>query len=175
MVEFNILQESFITNDDSVVSGALLELDAEEVSSLISTSGGTVTVSGYGVLSLLLDLGTQKSVDRLDYGFSPISVSGLVIQYGRDLDHLTIGAMSQVGQKIRVEPTISGYDYPRYFKIEQVVTSGTSITLASIEVINDDGDVNFGQDGLLQSFHLTGGAFAAPSEVYGHVRVRRHR
>jgi hypothetical protein len=165
MAEFNVLTESFITNEDPLISGTSIDLNAEQIAELISESGSSVTISG-GILSILMDLGAQKSIDRLDYGFTPASTSGLTIKYGRDLSNLTNGVMSQVGQGVRVEPTISGFTYPRYFRIDHEVPSGTPITLTSLEVINNDEEVNFGEDGNLESFNLTGGAFAGTSQVY---------
>jgi len=165
MAEFNILSESFITNEEPLTSGTSIGLDAQQVADLISSSGASISVSG-GTLSLLLDLGTQKSIDRLDYGFTPVSTSGLTIQYGRDLDNLTAGSLSLIGQSVRVEPTTSGFDYPRYFKVDHVVPSGSPLTLTSLEVINNDTEVNFGEDGNLQSFNLTGGAFSETSTIY---------
>lgn len=161
MGEFNILTESFIQN----VSGVepQLDLTSENIIDMLSGSA-SVAVSG-GTVTLLMDLGAQKDVDRLDYGFTTVTTSGVIVSYGRTVDNMVTGSLLQVGQALRVFPTTSGFDFPRYFKIQHQIPSGSPVSLNSLSVFNNDEDVNFGQDGSLTSFSLTGGT-GQQQEVY---------
>ena len=157
MAEFNILTESFVLNSSG--TGTLYPLDAVEMQNLIA-GGSSLTLSG-STVSLFVDLGAQKDVDRIDYSFTPVSTSGVSIRYGRDADNLIAGSLTTIGQTVRVEPTTSGFNFPRYVSIEHQIPSGVSTVLTALSVINNDEDVNFGQDGLLNSFPITGEASAA--------------
>lgn len=156
MAEFNILTESFIINTSGV--GNVYDLNSSEVTDLLNQSS-TLTLSGV-TISLLMDLGAQKDVDRLDYSFTPVSTSGVTISYGRELSNLIPGSVSPIGQTLRVLPTTSGFDYPRYFKIQHVIPSGVPTNLTGLSVFNNDADLNFGEDGTLTSFPLVGEANA---------------
>lgn len=166
MAEFNILTESFVLNTSG--TGNLYPLSPVEMQALIQDNS-SLTISG-STVALFIDLGAQKDVDRIDYSFTPVSTSGISISYGRDADDLVTGSLTVLGQSVRVTPTTSGYSYPRYIKVEHQVPSGTPTVLNSLEVINGDTEVNFGQDGLLNSFAITGEASAEDTVYELYVR-----
>lgn len=159
----NILSDSFIYTG-TPISGALKTLNAEEISKLIAASGNVVTFSGSEV-ALKIDLGFQRSIESLEYNFSPVSTSGLVIKYGRDLETLVTGALITTGSGIRVTPSISGYTCPRYFLINQYTISGTPRTLNSLSVINTEEEINFGDTGTVDSITVTAGNSFGYSQI----------
>lgn len=161
MTAFNILTESFITNN-TVVNQRLL--NAQEVSALIALSGNILTFSG-STISLLLDLGYQRSLDKLEYSFTPISISGLNIEYGRDLNNLISGTLNIAGNSIYTNPTISGYTYPRYFKITHITPSGSPLTLSGLQVINSQDEVEFGESGTLPNLTIVSNEETGFSQV----------
>jgi hypothetical protein len=154
-MRYNILSDSFIYNG-SPISGTLRTLNALELDKLIASSGSVVTFSGSEV-ALSIDLGFQRSIGNLEYIFNPIITSGLTIKYGRDLDSLTSGTLLYTASGVTVEATTSGYDYPRYFTINQYTTSSSPITLNSLAVFNTEEEINFGEDGTLESSTLVAG------------------
>jgi hypothetical protein len=163
MAEFNLLKDSFIQNVS--VSGNFRELNSEEIDKLITVSGSVLTLSGE-VMKLWMDLGAQKSVKNLTYYLSPVSASGLTVEYGRDLGDYTVGTVITGSSTLTVEPTISGYTFPRYFQLTHSVASGsTPITINGLEVINTEDEVNYGNSGTLESISLVGDLVGGYSEV----------
>jgi hypothetical protein len=152
MVEFNVLTESFIVNTSG--AGTEIPLDSVQVRNLLRGEAD-ITLSG-GTVALLIDLGAQKDVDRFDYTFNPATSSGVTISYGREADNLIVGTPTVVGQTVRVLPTASGFSYPRFFKLEHIIPSGSPATLSGLAALNNDEDVDFGEDGTLTSFPITG-------------------
>lgn len=161
MVKFNVLTESFIINKDITNQKVVT---AEEFDNLMSVSGNVLTFSGSSI-NLFMDLGAQKSLDKLVYSFTPTSISGLTISYGRDRDSLVSGVLNTVGDTIEVLPTISGYTYPRFFQITHTTDSSTPITLNGIEIYNNEDDIDFGEDGLTESVTVVATANAGYSDV----------
>lgn len=151
MVKLNLLTESFIVN--SGVAGQRI-VNAQEMEGLITQSGNVLTFSGSKV-SLLFDLGYQKDVDRFKYSFTPTSLSGITVKYGRSQNDLFTGAPSIVGNSIEVLPTQSGYTYPRYFYLLHDTPSGSPITLSGITILNNDTTVDFGTSGTVSSITIT--------------------
>lgn len=147
MVKLNLLTESFITN--SGVSSQRV-VSAQEMDGLIAQSGNVFTFSGSKV-SLLMDLGYQKDVDRLKYSFTPASLSGITVKYGRTLNDLTTASPTVVGNSIEALPTQSGYTYPRYWYLLHDTPSGSPITVSGLTVLNNDTTVDFGTSGTLTS------------------------
>lgn len=151
MVKFNVLTEAFISNQ-SITPQYIL--DPSEVAALIAQSGNVLTFSGTNI-SLLLDLGFQKSVEKLQYTFTPTSLSGLTISYGRSTEDLFTATPGIVLNSAEVAPTESGYTYPRYFLLTHSATSGTPITLSGLVVLNDESDVDFGVSGTQEVISIT--------------------
>lgn len=159
-MNFNLLSESFIYNSSS--SGVRL-VTPEEFDSWIVGTGVAFTFSGTPI-NILIDLGTQKSIDRLLYTFFPPSLSGLTIKYGRLLDDLIEDTPTLVGSGVEIEPIISGYSYPRYFTI---LHSGNSeISASGLFVYNTEEDIDFGVSGTLQSITIS-----PPSSLEGYSEV----
>lgn len=161
MIKYNILPDSFITNPTT--SGQRV-LTALEVSNLIAESGNVATISGGSTVNLLIDLGAQRSVDSLRYTFSPISTSGLVIQYGREANSLVSGTVSVQGNTIVVTPTQSGYTYPRFFAVTHSV-SGSAVTLSGLSVLNNDTEINFGTSGTVNALTIVSSGISGLSQV----------
>lgn len=151
MVQFNLLTESFISNSGIVDQYPLTSL---EMDNLIAESGNILTFSGQNI-SLLLDLGYQKDTDILRYTFTPTSLSGLSIRYGRNLDDLYLSTPSLVGDSIEVSPTQSGYTYPRYWLVTHSATLAVPITLSGLTILNADATVDFGVSGTINSVVIT--------------------
>jgi len=147
VIKFNLLNEGFITNTSGIAQRAV---NPQEVENLLAQSGSVLTFSGSNV-RLLLDLNYQKSVYDLEYTFTPTSLSGLTIRYGRSLDSLTTAGPTITGNTVYVFPTLSGFSYPRYFEITHSASPGTPITLSGLTVLNNDTEVDFGISGATTS------------------------
>jgi hypothetical protein len=168
MAQFNLLTESFIQNTVPS-SGSPRAINAGELEALISPSGTSVVFSG-STVSLVVDLGAQKSVDSLSYTFTPLSLSGVTVQYGRELNNLTTGAAVLTGSALTVEPTASGFTYPRYFTLQHYTASGSPIAMERFAVFNTDEEIEFGTSGtgFIDSVTLVGeaqGGYSDPVEV----------
>lgn len=158
-MKFNLLTEAFITNE--TISNQRL-LTAEEIDKLIALSGNVLTFSGNNI-NLFFDLGNQRAIDYLSYSFTPISASGISILYGRESTNLISGSLVIVGNEIQVTPTASGYSSPRYFKLTH--SGVTSITLSGLSIFNSDIEVDFGEDGNLDSTTITAPGLGGYSQV----------
>ena len=164
MAIFNLLNEGFVYNIP--VSG-LRSVTAEEMDILLDTSQShALTTTSGDVISLLLDLGFQHSVKQFKYRFTPLSITGLTVEYGRLSTELTSGALQQIGGNIVVAPTSSGYTYPRYFKVTHSPSSGTAVHDLVVE--NTEEEIDFGEDGTQTSETLVApiaGGVSDPVEI----------
>jgi hypothetical protein len=148
----NLLYQSFINN--LTVSGQKL-LNAQEIEALISGTGVAYTFSG-ATTKFQVDLAAQRSVNKFSYSFSPITLSGLTIQYGRDLNSLTTATPSITSSGVEVLPTVSGFSYPRYFTVTHVAASGSGTrTVSGLFIENTQTEINYGSDGLQDSVTIT--------------------
>lgn len=162
MIKFNLLTEGFVENRED----ATLEFSATELDSLLDVDeeGEVVTSSG-DIISLVMDLGFMYSVDKLRYRTTPQEdLSNVTIQYGRTLESLVTASLSTEGEDIVVEPTISGFTFPRYFTLSHTV-SQSGMTINNLVVENKEGEINFGEDSSLESITLS----SPLTEGYGQI------
>jgi len=164
MTIFNLLNEGFVYN---IAASGTRDITAQEMDVLLDTSqSNALTTASGDSISLLLDLGYQHSVNELKYRFSPLSITGLTIEYGRLSTDLTAGALQQIAGNIVVEPTASGYTYPRYFRLTHSPASGT--VLHNLIVENTEEEIEFGSSGTQTSATLVApiaGGVSDPIEI----------
>lgn len=136
-MKFNILKESFITN--SPISNQYL-FNAEEISNLISITGNSISITGNNI-NLFIDLGLQRSIEEISYLHSPITVEGLNIYYGREINNLTSGNININTSGVSVYPTQSGFNYPRYIQLTHTITG--SVLVSGILALNTDTEIDY--------------------------------
>jgi len=163
MIKFNTLTESMVSNEPVVNQR---DVNPEEFDLLVEGSSGALSFSG-STINLLIDFGAQKSIDKLVYEFLPLSTSGLSIEYGRTLESMVSGSLLTSGTEIQVVPSISGYTYPRYFRLTHEEGTGSSeITLNNFSILNTDDEVEFGSSGVMDSISVVSNQLSGYTEVY---------
>ena len=143
---------------------ALKTINTEEMESLILSEGSVLSFSG-STINLSIDLGAQRSIDRLEYLIYPVSTSGLSIRYGRDSSDLVDGILISGSNGVTVIPSASGYTFPRYFTLAHTTTSANAVQLDGLSIINEDSEINYGADGLTTSQTLIGSETGGYSEI----------
>jgi hypothetical protein len=160
MANLNLLTEGLVKNG---TASGIREVKADELDILLDLDGADAltTVSGE-VIDLIVDLGFLNSVESLKYKTTPLSTSGLIIKYGRELNSLITGTLQVVGEEIVVYPTASGYTYPRYFTLTHTTTG---ITLDHLIIENTEEEIDFGATGSLQGVTLVSPIAGGYSDV----------
>lgn len=161
MVKFNLITEGFIKN--TLPSGIRI-VNPEEIDSLLDvTTSGSFSISGSDILDLSVDLGFQHSIDLIRYKTTPLSTSGLIIEYGRTSNNLVTGVIQTVGQEVQVSPTISGFTYPRFFRLRH--SPGVSVDVDFFTIENTEEEVRYGLNGNTTNLTITSPLTGGTSDI----------
>ena len=150
-MKFNLSDSSYIC-----VSGTV-NFTIEDIENLLNNVC-TVTISGVGNDDLYIDcdLVDRIGIDEIRYYFSSSTSSGTIVStinfyYKNDLvdDWISLPTNIGLGHYYATVPDLSA---PRYIKINHDV-SGTAVsgTVVGLQILNNDGVIDFGSDGLLES------------------------
>ena len=140
----NLLNQSFIYNQTITNR---YTLNAEEIRQLIDGVANIEVVDQN--IKILIDLGTQKAVDKLIYTYSGTS-NDVIVEYGRDLENTVSGVVDLTASGIEVKLDIEDYKYPRYVYLTHYST-GFEFTASGLQITNIKDDIRFGKEGTQEA------------------------